>query len=145
MANTSRRGFASMDPEKQREIASRGGRAAHAKGTAHRFTPEEARIAGRKGGEASRGGRGRNAGMTTNEEPGVLGSGGASGSMTGGAGGYGGGVSDVSSHISPDRSIGAERSVGSERESSSERQHGGGGSLERESSYDNGSEGRGSF
>ena len=59
MSNTSKRGFASMDPEKQREIASRGGRAAHAKGTAHRFTPEEARVAGRKGGEASRGGRGR--------------------------------------------------------------------------------------
>lgn len=58
MSNTSKRGFASMDPEKQREIASRGGRAAHAKGTAHRFTPEEARIAGRKGGESSRGGRG---------------------------------------------------------------------------------------
>ena len=47
----SRRGFASMDPEKQREIASRGGHAAHAKGTAHEFTSEEARSAGRKGGE----------------------------------------------------------------------------------------------
>jgi len=46
-----------MDREKQREIASKGGRAAHAKGTAHEFTPEEARIAGRKGGESSRGGR----------------------------------------------------------------------------------------
>ncbi len=45
------RGFASMDQEKQREIASKGGRAAHAKGTAHQFTPEEAREAGRKGGE----------------------------------------------------------------------------------------------
>ncbi len=44
------RGFASMDPNKQRAIASKGGRAAHAKGTAHRFTPEEAREAGRKGG-----------------------------------------------------------------------------------------------
>ena len=39
-----------MDPEKQRAIASKGGRAAHAKGTAHEFTPEEAREAGRKGG-----------------------------------------------------------------------------------------------
>ena len=48
----SRRGFASMDPEKQRSIASKGGKAAHAKGTAHEFTPEEAREAGRKGGEA---------------------------------------------------------------------------------------------
>ena len=49
---TSKRGFASMDPNKQREIASKGGRAAHAKGTAHEFTSEEARVAGRKGGEA---------------------------------------------------------------------------------------------
>jgi len=49
---TSKRGFASMDPSKQREIASKGGRAAHAKGTAHEFTSDEARVAGRKGGEA---------------------------------------------------------------------------------------------
>ena len=41
-----------MDAQKQREIASKGGRAAHQKGTAHEFTPDEARIAGRKGGEA---------------------------------------------------------------------------------------------
>ncbi len=54
-----RRGFASMSPEKQREIASKGGRAAHMKGTAHEWTSEEARAAGRKGGRASRGGRGR--------------------------------------------------------------------------------------
>lgn len=47
----STRGFASMDAEKQREIASKGGKAAHAKGTAHEFTSEEARIAGKKGGE----------------------------------------------------------------------------------------------
>jgi len=52
MANTSKRGFASMDATKQREIASKGGRAAHAKGTAHEFTSDEARVAGRKGGEA---------------------------------------------------------------------------------------------
>ena len=52
MANTSKRGFASMDPGKQREIASKGGRAAHAKGTAHEFSSDEARVAGRKGGEA---------------------------------------------------------------------------------------------
>src|SRR2546430_5448460 len=52
MANTSKRGFASMDPAKQREIASKGGRAAHAKGTAHEFSSDEARVAGRKGGEA---------------------------------------------------------------------------------------------
>ena len=49
---TSKRGFASMDAAKQREIASKGGRAAHAKGTAHEFTSDEARVAGRKGGEA---------------------------------------------------------------------------------------------
>ena len=54
-----RRGFASMSPEKQREIASKGGRAAHEKGTAHEWTPDEARSAGRKGGQISRGGRGR--------------------------------------------------------------------------------------
>ena len=52
MASTSKRGFASMDRSKQREIASKGGRAAHAKGTAHEFTSDEARVAGRKGGEA---------------------------------------------------------------------------------------------
>jgi general stress protein YciG len=46
------RGFASMDPNKQREIASKGGKAAHQKGTAHEFTSEEAREAGRKGGQA---------------------------------------------------------------------------------------------
>jgi hypothetical protein len=48
-----------MSPEKQREIASKGGRAAHEKGTAHEWTPDEARNAGRKGGQISRGGRGR--------------------------------------------------------------------------------------
>ena len=48
----SNRGFASMDTGKQREIASKGGKAAHAQGRAHEFTPDEARVAGRKGGEA---------------------------------------------------------------------------------------------
>jgi general stress protein YciG len=48
-----------MSPEKQREIASKGGRAAHQKGTAHEWTSEEARSAGRKGGQISPGGRGR--------------------------------------------------------------------------------------
>ncbi|MBD2355359.1 stress-induced protein [Tolypothrix sp. FACHB-123] len=52
MSDTSKRGFASMDEDKQREIASKGGHAAHEKGTAHEFTSEEAREAGRKGGEA---------------------------------------------------------------------------------------------
>jgi general stress protein YciG len=49
--STANRGFASMDEEKQREIASKGGQAAHEKGTAHEFTPEEAREAGHKGGK----------------------------------------------------------------------------------------------
>ncbi len=48
----SNRGFASMDREKQKEIASKGGKAAHAQGRAHEFTADEARSAGRKGGEA---------------------------------------------------------------------------------------------
>ena len=48
-----------MSPEKQREIASKGGRAAHQKGTAHEWSSDEAREAGRKGGMASRGGRGK--------------------------------------------------------------------------------------
>lgn len=56
--NTSKRGFASMDENRQREIASMGGRAAHQKGTAHEFTSEEAREAGRKGGRS----RGNNQG-----------------------------------------------------------------------------------
>jgi general stress protein YciG len=47
------RGFASMDRTRQREIASKGGRAAHQKGRAHEWTSEEAREAGRKGGMAS--------------------------------------------------------------------------------------------
>jgi general stress protein YciG len=45
-SGTRNRGFASMDPQRQREIASQGGKAAHAKGTAHEFTSEEARRAG---------------------------------------------------------------------------------------------------
>lgn len=59
MSRKERRGFASMSAEKQREIASKGGRAAHEKGTAHEWTSDEARTAGRKGGQISRGGRGR--------------------------------------------------------------------------------------
>jgi uncharacterized protein len=47
-----RRGFAGMSKDKQKMIASKGGKAAHAKGTAHKFTPEEAKLAGRKGGRA---------------------------------------------------------------------------------------------
>ncbi len=54
----SRRGFAGMDPTEVRRLASKGGKAAHELGTAHEFTSEEARLAGRKGGHASRGRRG---------------------------------------------------------------------------------------
>ena len=46
------RGFASMNKDKQREIASKGGKAAHMKGTAHKWTSDEARKAGQKGGRA---------------------------------------------------------------------------------------------
>jgi len=49
--STRNRGFASMDPQKQKDIARKGGKAAHEKGTAHEFTSDEARAAGRKGGE----------------------------------------------------------------------------------------------
>ena len=52
MTEKPRRGFASMDQERQRQIASKGGKAAHIKGRAHEFTPEQAREAGRKGGQA---------------------------------------------------------------------------------------------
>ena len=70
-----RRGFASMSAEKQREIASKGGRAAHEKGTAHEWSADEARNAGRKGGQVSRGGRGRlpSAGIPEPEAPAVFG------------------------------------------------------------------------
>lgn len=49
-----KRGFAAMSPEKKREIASKGGKAAHALGTAHRWTTEEAQAAGRKGGAVAK-------------------------------------------------------------------------------------------
>jgi general stress protein YciG len=54
MPNGLRRGFALMDRKKQRVIASLGGKAAHAKGTAHEWSSEQARAAGRKGGLARR-------------------------------------------------------------------------------------------
>jgi general stress protein YciG len=52
-----KRGFAAMDPERQRQIASKGGRAAHEQGTAHRFTTDEARAAGRKSHQQNSGGQ----------------------------------------------------------------------------------------
>lgn len=51
---SARRGFAAMEPERQRQIASQGGKAAHASGNAHEFNTAEAREAGRKGGLAGR-------------------------------------------------------------------------------------------
>lgn len=81
--NSKSRGFASMNAEKQREIARKGGRAAHEKGTAHEFTSDEARAAGRKGGErvssdrrhmaeigrlGGRSSAGRRAGQPTNDQ-----------------------------------------------------------------------------
>jgi len=62
------RGFASMDRAKQREIASKGGKAAHQKGTAHEWTSEEAREAGRKGGMASHRRRSELTGSETTSE-----------------------------------------------------------------------------
>ena len=53
----SRRGFAAMTPETQRRIASQGGKASHASGRGHRFSADEARDAGRKGGMVSRRGK----------------------------------------------------------------------------------------
>lgn len=53
MATPGKQGFASMDPKRQRQIAAKGGRAAHLKGAAHVWTSDEARAAGRKGGRVS--------------------------------------------------------------------------------------------
>jgi len=65
---SSNRGFASMDPQRQKEIASAGGRAAHKQGVAHEWSSDEAREAGRKGGQNSRGGgRGRRTEENANE------------------------------------------------------------------------------
>ena len=64
------RGFASMDRAKQREIASKGGKAAHQKGTAHEWTSEEAREAGRKGGMASHRRRREGSGQPEDTAPG---------------------------------------------------------------------------
>jgi general stress protein YciG len=59
MPEKQRKGFAAMDPARQREIARKGGKAAHERGTAHEWTKAEAGQAGKKGGKISRGGRGR--------------------------------------------------------------------------------------
>ena len=65
----SKRGFASMSPERVREIAKLGGKAAHTSGNAHQFTAEEAREAGRKGGLAPHVKRGRGAQHLPKERP----------------------------------------------------------------------------
>jgi general stress protein YciG len=65
-SRTSRRGFASMDPAEQRRIASEGGKASHASGQGHKWTTEEARAAGRKGGLTSRRGPSRPTESKTN-------------------------------------------------------------------------------
>lgn len=54
-----KRGFALLDPETVRRIAKKGGKAAHAAGTAHQFSTEEAKAAGKKGGKAEHTSRGR--------------------------------------------------------------------------------------
>lgn len=53
VAKKARRGFAAMSPERQRQIASQGGKVAHQLGSAHQWNSEEAKEAGRKGGKAS--------------------------------------------------------------------------------------------
>ena len=58
-SNNSHRRFASMDKDRQREIASEGGKASHRNGSGHEFSSEEAREAGRKGGQNSHGGGNR--------------------------------------------------------------------------------------
>jgi uncharacterized protein len=76
------RGFASMDRAKQREIASKGGKAAHQKGTAHEWTSEEARDAGRKGGIASHRRRREQMGSTSGSDMAERATGDAESSMT---------------------------------------------------------------
>jgi uncharacterized protein len=76
------RGFASMDRAKQREIASKGGKAAHQKGTAHEWTSEEARDAGRKGGIASHRRRREQLGSSAGPDMAERGNGDAESSMT---------------------------------------------------------------
>lgn len=88
-SDTSNRGFASMDPQKQREIASEGGRAAHEKGTAHEFTSEEARRAGsmshKNDSNSQSGTTGSRSGATGGNQGGSGGSGGTGGSRSGGS------------------------------------------------------------
>jgi general stress protein YciG len=88
MANDNR-GFAGMDEDKQREIASKGGKAAHESGNAHEFNSEEAREAGRKGGEAVS--KDREHMSQIGREGGKASGGGGNRSASGGGGGSRGG------------------------------------------------------
>ena len=94
--DTSNRGFASMDPEQQREIAAEGGRAAHASGNAHEFTSEEAREAGRMShqNDGNRQSGGNTSGGSQQSGSGRSGSdnGGGSGGNQGSSGGVQGGT-----------------------------------------------------
>ena len=94
-SDTSSRGFASMDPDKQREIASEGGRAAHEKGTAHEFTSEEARRAGSQSHKNDGNRQSASTGSRDNMgQGGDMGSGGTQGNQQNGGGsgsGSGGG------------------------------------------------------
>jgi general stress protein YciG len=92
--DTSKRGFASMDPEQQREIAAEGGRAAHEKGTAHEFTSEEARRAGS---------------MSHKNDPGRSSQSASSGSSSGGNKGSSGSTNDDEDEDSGSGSSGGSR------------------------------------
>jgi uncharacterized protein len=87
----SNRGFASMDPEKQRDIAAEGGRAAHASGNAHEFTPEEARKAGQMS-HKNDGNQGSSSGSSSGGRGGNQQSGSGSGNQGRSSGGTRGGT-----------------------------------------------------
>ena len=114
------RGFASMDRAKQREIASKGGKAAHQKGTAHEWTSEEARDAGRKGGIASHQRRREQSGPSTENEAVALDRSSSSSGSSGSS--YGSSSSSSSYGSSSDSSYGSERSSSSEPSMPSDRE-----------------------
>ena len=115
------RGFASMDRAKQREIASKGGKAAHQKGTAHEWTSEEARDAGRKGGIASHQRRREQSGPAVEEAVALDRSSSSYGSGSDSSS-YSSGSSSSSSSSSSRDSYGSERGSSSESSMSSERE-----------------------
>ena len=113
------RGFASMDRAKQREIASKGGKAAHQKGTAHEWTSEEARDAGRKGGIASHQRRREQSGPAVDESAVAMDRSSSYGSSSDSS--YSSGSSSSSSSSSSRDSYGSERGSSSEPSMPSER------------------------